>query len=249
MSPFDQSKQVASRIEGNIWKWNDWTLGAAFAGTYLGSHVWTNDSGAEVTAFDFANVTLGQRNPNGTFTEDKKPENEIWTFNQTAVLANMLAEIAPGQRIGFEFIGKGPRKGTKDGARLFNKFLDVNDVDQNWQRFLKNSPQVSEETVDVATAFGGTTVPPNPFPQAAVTTPPNPTNQVPPPPFGQASVPDVPFHSAAEYHSLIMNIAANKLGSANEEAAKVAVKAITSLTYEEKNYASIYDRLVKVLGA
>lgn len=128
---FDPANKVASRIEGKIYRWNEWKEGAQFGGTYLGSHTWTSKEGKEVVAFDFADTTI-----DGV----KNPEDEIHSFNQSYILMEIMEGVEPGQRIGIEYTGQAKPNGKKQGVRLFTPYIDPSNIDENYTRFLKGRP-------------------------------------------------------------------------------------------------------------
>lgn len=156
---FNKKHKVASRLEGIIWKWNDWKVGAQFGGTYIGSHVWTSQDGKDVTAYDFADCTI-----DGV----KMPEMEIHTFNQSYILDEIMEKYNPGQRMGIEYAGQAPPKGKKQGVRLFTPYVDPTNIDENYTRFLGGNAPVTkkfdaaeaEETAPEEPAAAAATEPP-----------------------------------------------------------------------------------------
>lgn len=208
---FNPAHKVASRLEGTMWKWNDWKVGAQFGGTYLGNHTWTSKDGKEVVAYDFADCTI-----NG----EKKPENEVHTFNQSYILDEIMESVKPGQRMGIEYAGQAPPKNGKQGVRLFTPYIDPNNVDADYRRFLGGKP------LDQKEKFLGT--------DAEETAPTEDT-------ASQAQ----PFHSMKD----IMAIAAGKLGVTDEAGAKVAIKAITGLDVTDANVEAIMTKLKTQFGA
>src|SRR3990167_136044 len=205
-SIFDPKNKVVTQHNGQIYKFESYTPGVKFTGTYLGSHVWTDPkSQKEVTAYDFANCSFwgadGVAHP-------KPSENQVYTINEVVVLANLMEQVQPGMIIGVKYLGRGQAKGLKQGAHLFEPYINPSMVDPNYRRF----QEVTAE--QVTTPTGGASPTSAFFPQTGTPAP----------------VADEPFASDVREVSLaIMKIAKEKLGAVEENSAKVKVMEKTGL--------------------
>lgn len=207
---------------GEIYKFSNYTIGARFAGTYLGFHTWMapdmNNPGQqkEVIAHDFANCTI-----DGV----KRQEEEKFTINGTAALNSIMENVLPGQIVGLEYAGLGQKKAGRNAPHVFIPYVDAAMVDPNWQRFVDGS-------TTTASAPAGQTPTASFFKQA----PPTPTA-------------NEPFISGQQDpYRAIMDIARAKLGAVDENDAKLKVMTETQLPFLASNHAAILAALKAKVG-
>lgn len=156
---FGDDNKVAINNNGEIFKFNNFTEGCKFMGTYLGYHTWDAD-GDVVVAHDFANVTIDGK---------QQEENQVYAINEFAALGKFAKGITPGAIVGIQYNGK--NTAIKGNPHDITAFIDPNNRDENWQRFqgrsleslggtAEVSPNVgaegSNDTVDASEAFGAT---------------------------------------------------------------------------------------------
>ena len=219
---FDAKNKKSTMNGGEIYKFRAYTVGARFAGTYLGFHTWMapdmNNPGQqkEVIAHDFANCTI-----DGV----KRQEEEKFTINGTAALNSIMENVVPGQIVGLEYAGLGQKKPGRNAPHVFIPYVDAAMVDPNWQRLVDSSSPAAPATAGQA-------------PTASF------FNAAPP-----AAAADEPFPSGVQDpYRAIMDIAKAKLGAVDENDAKLKVMEATQLPFLAQNHAAILVALKAKVG-
>lgn len=119
---FSDNHKVALNHDGEIFKFNDWSVGCRFAGVYIGHHIWQSDDGP-VVAHDFARCEIDGK---------KQEDNKVFTINEFAALKKIAENITPGQVVGLKYNGRSERKGNPHDI---TPYIDPNKRDENWRNY------------------------------------------------------------------------------------------------------------------
>jgi len=220
MGIFDEKNKRETMNGGVIYKFDNYRVGARFAGTYLGFHTWMasdlNNPGQqkEVIAHDFVNCEI-----DGV----KMEVGAKYTINGTAGLNGIMEEVQPGQIIGLEYAGLGQKKPGRNAPHIFTPYIDPTMTDPNWKQYVDaGSPVAGSGSPQPTEKFFGSAAP-----------------AVDAPPF--ASNPQDPY-------TAIMDIAKGKLGAKDENDAKLKVMEATQLPFLAGNHVQILAALKTKFG-
>lgn len=120
---FSDEDKVALSHDGEIFKFNDWTVGCKFVGVYIGNHIWQGEDGP-VVAHDFAKCEIDGK--------DMDP-NQVYTINEFAQLKKLAESMTPGQIV--QMVYNGRSTDIKGKPHNVSPSINPNIRDENWRSY------------------------------------------------------------------------------------------------------------------